>query len=328
LSELHFLLGDYPITHPFIESPRVADGTMPTMHSFAESGGARAAVARMVRELPGLDYDISELPLVNYISAKEHGAKFTAIPVVLTRRFENYGIWGDARQGVNEPKDLEGKRVGLLYHGHSDLVWMRGIMSDVHGVDLDSITWITANPETVGKAPLPPNVWQMPGCSFPALIDNGAIAGAVLPWTETFENPAVHRLVPDIATADRDWFEKTGIFPQLHTVVVKDAVLKARPQLATALFRALTAAKREAFARAAKGMSEQEVATTHVTGFLVSPVDRRNRPYLPADPLPYGLEANRKGFEMLVRFAREQKVTAWQPPIEDLFVSVDESEGT
>ena len=48
------------------------------------------------------------------------------------------------------------------------------------------------------------------------------------------------------------------------------------------------------------------------------------RPYLADDPLPYGLEVNRNGFEMLVRFAREQKVTASAPPLEDLFVAVDE----
>jgi 4,5-dihydroxyphthalate decarboxylase len=324
VDQLNFLLGDYPITHPFLESPRLADGTVLKMRGFAESGGARASVGRMIRALPGLDFDISELPLVNYISAREHGAKFTAIPVVLTRRFEHYGFWGDVRQGIHRPKDLEGKRVGIIYHGHSDLVWQRGIMSDVYGVDLDSITWITTNPETVPRAPLPSNVWPIPGCTFPALIEHGVIAGAVLPWTETFGNPAVRRLVPDVPAAERDWFEKTGIFPQLHTVAVKDAVLAERPELATELYRALSAAKTAAFARAAAGMTEQEIATTHVTGFLVSPADRQQRPYLAEDPLPYGLEANRKGLEMLVRFSREQKVTAWQPPVEELFVAVDE----
>jgi 4,5-dihydroxyphthalate decarboxylase len=183
-------------------------------------------------------------------------------------------------------------------------------MSDVYGVDLDTITWITTNPEQVPEAPVPPNVWLIPGCSFPALIESGVIAGAVLPWTESFDNPAMRRLVPDIPAAERDWFATTGIFPPLHTVVIKDSVLAARPQLAGALFDALSAARREALARARRGMSETEIETTHVTGFLVSPKDRQARPYLGEDPLPYGLEANRKGFEMLVRFAREQKVTA------------------
>ena len=125
------------------------------IRNFAETGGARPAMARMIRELPGLDYDICDLPLVNYISAKEHGAKFTALPVVLTRRFQHGGIWGDERQGIREPKDLEGKRVGLGYHGHTDLTWVRGIMSDVYGVDLNSITWITSDPEGVPRAKLP-----------------------------------------------------------------------------------------------------------------------------------------------------------------------------
>ena len=137
MDRLHFLVGDYLVTRPLIESPRLADGTVLEMHGFAASGGARPAMARMIREMPGLDFDICELPLVNYISAKELGAKYTAIPVVICRRFQHDGIWGDARQGIREPKDLAGKRVGLIYHGHSDLVWKRGIMSDLCGVDLE-----------------------------------------------------------------------------------------------------------------------------------------------------------------------------------------------
>lgn len=324
MDQLNFLLGDYPHTRPFLESPHLADGTVLKMRRFAESGGARPAMARMIRAMPGLDYDICDLPLVNYLSAKEHGAAFTAIPVILTRRFQQGGIWGDERQGIREPKDLEGKRLGLAYHGHTDLTWVRGILSERYGVNLSSITWITSDPEQVPKAPLPPNVWQIPGCSFAALIEEGVIAGAVMPFNQRFENDGVNRLVPDLAEAERTWFEETGIFPQLHTVVVKNSVLAARPEFATELFRALSAAKAAAYAKAAAGMTEAEAEATPVTGFLVSPEDRRRRPYLGDDPLPYGLEANRAGLEMIVRLACEQKITGSQPPIEELFVTVEE----
>ena len=85
---------------------------------------------------------------------------------------------------------------------------------------------------------------------------------------------------------------------------MKNSVLAARPTLATELYRALSAAKTAAYAKAAEGMSAPEIAATPSTGFLVSPEDRKDRPYLGDDPLPFGLEANRAGFEMLVRFAR------------------------
>jgi 4,5-dihydroxyphthalate decarboxylase len=324
MNELHILIGDYPLTHAFLGSPTLGDGTPLKFHAFAETGGARAAMARMIRELPGLDYDICDLPLVNYLSAKEHGAKFTAIPVVLTRRFQHAGIWGDERQGVHAPKDLEGKRVGLPYHGHTDLTWVRGIMSHVYGVDPGSITWITSDPEGVPKAPLPRNVWQIPGASFPALVESGAIAGAVLPHNMRFDNPSVRRLVTDLPAAERAWFEKTGVFPQLHTVVIKDVLLKERPRLATELYRALAASKATAYANAAKGMSEAEIAAAPSTGFFLAPQHRKERPYLGDDPLPFGIEKNRAGFEMLIRFMREQRIAAWQPKVEDVFAPVDE----
>src|SRR5262249_18384756 len=159
--------------------------------------------------------------------AKELGAKYTAIPVFICWRFEHDGIWGDERQGVRQPKDLERKRVGLIYHGHSDLVWKRGILSDRYDVDIGSITWITGHAETIPNAPLPPNVWHMPACSYAALIENRVIAGAVMPSTERFTNPAVRQLIPDIPAAERDWFAETSIFPPVHTIVVKDGVLAA-----------------------------------------------------------------------------------------------------
>ena len=240
MDQLNILLGDYPLTRAFLEMPRLADGTTLKIRNFAETGGARPAMARMIRELPDLDYDICDLPLVNYMSAKEHGAKFTALPVVLTRRFQHGGIWGDERQGIREPKDLEGKRVGLGYHGHTDLTWVRGIMSDVYGVDLHSITWITSDPEGVPDAKLPSNVWQIPSCSFPALVASGVIAGAVLPFNQRFDDPAVRQLVTDRPAAEREWFQTTNVFPQLHTVVVKDFGARGSPDARDgALSRAL-----------------------------------------------------------------------------------------
>ena len=81
MAELSLFRADSPPTRPHRARPRLGAGTTLRMRSASETGGGgRASVARMIGAYPGLDFDICEMPLVNYISAKEHGAKFTAIP--------------------------------------------------------------------------------------------------------------------------------------------------------------------------------------------------------------------------------------------------------
>ena len=53
---------------------------------FEEVNPLIAAFRKMVR---GSEYDICELAITTYICAKEHGKKFTAVPVFLVRGFRS-----------------------------------------------------------------------------------------------------------------------------------------------------------------------------------------------------------------------------------------------
>ncbi|HEY4440530.1 MAG TPA: hypothetical protein VGN14_08735, partial [Candidatus Elarobacter sp.] len=92
-----------------------------------------AAFRRMVRERA---YDISELAITTYVVARSAGKKITALPIFLVRGFHHGAILVNTKI-VREPKDLEGKKVGVN-RGYTVTtgVWVRGILQSEYGVDL------------------------------------------------------------------------------------------------------------------------------------------------------------------------------------------------
>ncbi len=98
------------------------------------------AFRRMVREL---EFDVCEMALTTYLCAREHGVRFTALPVFLVRAFHHAAIVHHTKFAVSDPKELEGKRVGVN-RGYTVTtgVWARAILQDEYGVDLSKITWV------------------------------------------------------------------------------------------------------------------------------------------------------------------------------------------
>src|SRR5215216_3457061 len=150
------------------------------------------AFRRMVR---GLEFDVCELALTTYLCAKEHGARFTALPVFLARGFHHAAIVANTRV-VREPKDLEGKRVGVN-RGYTVTtgVWARGILADEYGVDLDRVTWVLSGDEHVAEYRPPANVVPMPaGGNLAEMLAAGDLAAAI--GIES-DSPDVAPLIPD-----------------------------------------------------------------------------------------------------------------------------------
>ena len=104
---------------------------------------------RMVRELA---YDVCEMALTTYLTAREHGVRFTALPVFLVRGFHHGAILVNTKAGIRSPKDLEGKRVGVN-RGYTVTtgLWARGVLQEEHGVDLSKITWVLSGDEHVAE---------------------------------------------------------------------------------------------------------------------------------------------------------------------------------
>ncbi len=265
-----------------------------------------AAFRRMVRERA---YDVSELAITTYIVARSAGKKITALPIFLVRGFHHGAILVNTNV-VREPKDLEGKKVGVN-RGYTVTtgVWARGILQSEYGVDLGRITWVLSGDEHVTEYVPPANVVPIAaGKDVARMVIDGELAGAI---GIEIDHPDVRPLIPDATEAGLAMLRARGVFPINHLVAVKDELLDANPQLAAQIFDAFVRAKQPYLERLRSGTIDKPTAADHL--------HRRVMELGGSDPLPYGVEPNRTTLQTLVDFAHAQRIIAAPVAIEELF---------
>lgn len=265
------------------------------------------AFRRMVR---GLEFDISEMAITTYICAKEHGKRFTALPIFLVRAFHHGAIVVNTKLGIRGPKDLEGKKIGVN-RGYTVTtgVWARAILQHEHGVDLDKITWVLSGDEHVAEYRPPANVVPIAaGKKLEDMVIAGEIAGAI---GVEINHPDVKPLIQDAAEAGFAALRRTGYYPINHTLVVKDELLLAQPGLARDIFAAFTEAKRRYVDR----LKNNQIAEPTKTDQFY----RRVMELTGADPLPYGIAASRPMIEAVIQYAGEQRILTRPVTVADLF---------
>jgi 4,5-dihydroxyphthalate decarboxylase len=249
---------------------------------------------RMVRSH---EFDVCEMAATTYLVAKEHGAAFTALPVFLVRGFHHGAVMRLDSGPIEHPKQLEGRSVGVN-RGYTVTtgVWARSVLQDEYGVDLSRITWVLSGDEHVASYRPPANV--VPASSdLSGMVASGELAAAIgVP-----PGDGLVPLIPDPVEAGLASLRRTGIYPINHLLVVRDSLLDDDPSLAPALFEAFAEAKRRYLAA---GPSE---------------LDRRVGETIGADPVPYGIEANRHVLQALVRAALSQQILSRPPVLEELF---------
>jgi 4,5-dihydroxyphthalate decarboxylase len=254
-----------------------------------------AAFRRMCR---GLEFDVSEMAMTTYLTARAYHKPFTALPVFVLRQFHHSPIVYHVKSGVTSPKDLEGKKVGVRAYTVTTGVWARGILATEYGVDLSKVTWVLNDEEHVVEyhKAYPANVIYQAGANLGAMVASGELAAAI--GVGRVDSPDVKPLIPNAREVEAAWYRKTGIYPINHTVVVKDALLQADPTLAPRLFSAFKAAKGAFLQRLSSGaeLSSDEQALA------------QRRSLVGDDPLPYGMARNRKAIEAVIQFAHDQRI--------------------
>lgn len=253
------------------------------------------------------EYDIAELAVTTYLTAREYGAGFTALPVFIVRDFHHAKTQVLRDGPITTAADLTGKRVGVN-RGYTVTagVWARAALADA-GLDLSSVTWVLSGDEHVAPYVPPANVVSAPaGRSLEELLLAGELDAVV---NAGIEHDAVRSLLPD----DAGWtsLRETGFVPVNHLIVIRDDLLAAHPGLAAAVFAAFAAAKRPYLdrLRAGEGDAKQDRLlrrAMEITGG--------------ADPMPYGVEVNRAVLEKLMANAIAQRILTRPVALEDVFV--------
>ena len=280
------------------------------------------AFRRMVRDL---EFDVCEMAPTTYMIARALGAPFIALPIFLMRRFHHSGFVVRPDSGIKEPKDLEGKKVGVRAYSVTTGVWTRGIFVNEYGLDSSKVTWVVDDEEHVTSLKLPSNVVHAPdGKSLASMMASGELqAGFSGPagigragpptgaWEQRAQTSSVNypELIANSAEADAQWFRRTGIYPIHGLIVVKTAVLAQHPSVAKSLFDAFLKAKDAYVARlkAGEGNGPDDLKYRSLTELV-------------GDPLPYGLKENMPSIEAMLTYGLQQGLIPKRMPMADVFV--------
>ncbi len=264
------------------------------------------AFRRMVR---GLEFDVCEMALTTYLCAREHGVRFTALPVFLVRAFHHGAILHNIKSELRDPRELQGKRVGVN-GGYTVTtgVWARAILQEEYGLDLSEITWVLSGDEHVEAYVPPPNVEFVPaGNSLEELLIEADLAAAI---GMSSDNPDIQPLIANPLDAGFDAFSSRGHYPINHLIVVRDEVLDEHPGIAVAVFNAFTESKNLYL----KQLRNSEIMNPDSTDKLYKRMLDSG-----ADPLPYGIAPNRRVLEDLIAHATTQKIISKPMDVESVF---------
>jgi 4,5-dihydroxyphthalate decarboxylase len=277
------------------------------------------------RMLRHREFDVAEMSLSSYVlSLFGDEPPFVAIPVFPSRVFRHSCIYVHAGAGITRPEQLAGRTVGVPEYQMTAPVWIRGILADEHGVPADSVQYLTGGLEQPGRSEklrldLPPNIRVRPidpHRTLSAMLATGeidALYTARTPSSFLDGGGRVRRLFEDFPAVERAYFERTRIFPIMHTVVIRRDVYERDRWIAQSLFKAFAAAQRLAYADL-----DETAALMTMLPWLVAHVEETRRA-MGADYWPYGVASNLGTLATFLRYSHEQGLSRRRLDPEQLF---------
>jgi 4,5-dihydroxyphthalate decarboxylase len=228
---LKTLLGDHPGTAALKNGSIKSDLVE---FDFAPYTPTNKGFKPMVRDAA---FDVSEMAIVTYLMAKSFEKPMVLLPDVVLARFQHGHALYNAKKAKLTPRDLNGRRVGIRSFTTTTGAWLRGILANDNGVDLDSIEWVTFEDahvaeftDTTRRAGAGKQIIQM-------LIDGelDAVLG------EKSDHPDLRPLFADVAAEEKGWFEKHKVVPINHMVVVSRTLSEQHPDVVREVHRMLAA---------------------------------------------------------------------------------------
>jgi 4,5-dihydroxyphthalate decarboxylase len=234
-------------------------------------------------------FDCGELAIVTYLQAKIYKKPYVILPIPVSGRFQHHCAGFNKELFDLKPKDIEGKKVGVRTYAQTTGLWIRGILKHEYGVDLDKVTWMTVGEGHLAEYTDPDNCVRLPkGSDIGKMMLDGELA-ATLQGADMPKDPRIQTLVPDAKNAAQEWFKREGVVPINHMFAVHETLSKERPDVVHEIFRMLVESR---------NLTEGGV------------------------PVPYppvGLEANRKGIQLAIDWAFEQKIIPEKMSVDSLF---------
>jgi 4,5-dihydroxyphthalate decarboxylase len=280
---LFTLLGDYPNT---LALKRGDVGSDVAELKFSDIKVANTGFKPLVREAK---FDLAELAIVTYLQAKAYGKPYVLMPAPIVARGQHHTIAYNRERGRLTPADLVGKRVGVRAFSVTTGVWVRGVLQDQFGVDVDKVHWVTFEDPHVAEYTDPPSVERAPeGKNLVQMLLDGELDAAIV--GDKLPDPRLDTLIPDAHAAARTWAEKHGA-PINHMLVIRSELSRSRPDVVREVFRMAKESRDLAVKAGDKNAAE----------------------------LRFGLEPNRAALETIIDIAARQKLIPTKWRVEELF---------
>jgi len=317
---LSVAVGPYDRTRALIDGSVQIDGVEPTCMTLPPE-------EIFFRALRHAEFDICELSLSSFtVKTAQGGGPYVGVPAFVSRMFRHTSIWVRTDR-IKKPEDLKGKRVGLPEYQLTANVWARAVLEEDYGVKPSDIHWIRGGiedsdrPEKITiSVPKDVRLDNAPaGKSISRLLADGEIDGFIAPRPPSLprNTPNVGWLFPDPAATASDYFKRTGIFPIMHVVGIKEEIVERHPWVAINMYKAFEQAKALAMAR----MENPRIVPL---AWYRESWEEQER-ILGKDPWEYGLtERNINNFERLVTYSLEQGLSSRRLSLDELFLNVSE----
>jgi 4,5-dihydroxyphthalate decarboxylase len=250
------------------------------------------------------------------VRAHAKGLPHISIPAFPNRKFRLSYIYVNNKAGIESPRDLEGKRVGIPQWDNTAGVWARGALQHYYGVDLARINWLSVRSRMMSPAPgihiePLPHSSDLDSLLLERVLD-AVIEPDVLP-SITRKDPRVRRLFHDYKAEEQNYFKKTGIFPISHVVTLKQEFVDRHPHAPLALLKAFRQARDVAFNRL-EGDNPQVL----VISWVAAAVDEQ-RALMGESYWAYNIEDNQRALDAITQFAYEQGLSPSRIDYESFF---------
>jgi 4,5-dihydroxyphthalate decarboxylase len=311
---LSIACGDYEIIRALKDGSVQPDGIELTLLTDMDSP------TRHWRFLRNKEFDVAELSSSYYIVAHDKGLPFRAIPVFPHRRFRHGFAFINTGKGITKPTDLIGRKVGVNQFQTTAVLWIRGILEHEYGVPHKQIDWYAELDEDIDFTPpkdlrltVLPDDKSIETMLAEGELDAVLESNLIKPILD--RDPRVGRLFPDYVREEEAYFRRTGIFPIMHVVAIREEIVARHPWVPINLFIAFQEAKRLAMRR----MENPRIAP--VVWYRES--WERQEEIVGKDPWEYGLtERNRHTLATLLGYSYEQALIRKPATPEDLFLNV------
>jgi len=268
------------------------------------------------RMLNHSEFDASEMSLSSYSILRSEGdTRFIAIPVFPSRVFRHSAIYLPVRSRIEKPQDLKGARVGVGDYQMTAAVWVRQLLAHEYGVMPHDIEWVTGRPVRAVRKPEGVRIVPMPSdMTLEGMLERGEIDALASVMIPKGLGTSVRRLFADFRAVETAYFKKTGIFPIMHTFVLKTALYEKNPWLAISFYRAFCRARDLAY----RTIYDTDALAVGLP-WVIDEMEVAHKIFGP-QIWDYSIEGSRPTLEALVAAVHEQGLASRRMSVEELFV--------